>query len=172
MVTSLLYGLYAGAVSIALTLLAYSTGFWKSDSNTWLSYVAWAFLILFIYLATRERKREDFGGTMTYGQGVATGALVGLFAGLLVGIFMWVYLTNINPEFIDFIVQQRETIMHASKQMTAAQVDQAIDLTHKLFVPIAVVSAIFGNVVLATLAALIVSIFVRTKEGEVVQVSE
>lgn len=176
MVTSLLYGLYAGAVSIAVTLLAYFTGIWKSDANTWLSYVSWVFLILFIYLAARERKREDFGGTLTYGQGVSTGVLVGVFSGLLVGVFMWVYLTTINPEFIDFIVQQRETVMRASKQMTTAQMDQAIDWTRKLFVPIAVVSAILGSVLLATLSALIVSIFVRTKEGEtageVVQVSE
>ncbi|MDP4199458.1 MAG: DUF4199 domain-containing protein [Bacteroidota bacterium] len=168
MVTSLLYGLYAGAVSIALTLLAYFTGIWKADSNTWLSYLALPFMILFIYLAAQERKREDYGGTMTYGQGVGTGVLVGLFSGLLMAIFMWVYLTNINPEFIDFMANKQEVAMRASKNMDEASVQKGLDWMRKLFIPFAIGGTLLWNVFFATLVSLIVAIFTRTKENDVI----
>jgi hypothetical protein len=167
MVTSLLYGLYAGGVSIAIMLVSYFTGIWKTDANNLIGYLALPFLFLFIWLAMKERKQEDYGGVMSYGQGVGTGTMVGLFAGLLTGLFMWVYLNNINPDFTTTMIAQRAKDMQQSgSNMTAAQRDQAISMMEKFFTLFAVGGMIIWDVFIATVASLIIAVFVRTKPEE------
>jgi hypothetical protein len=137
-----------------------------ASGQTWLSYLSWPFLGLFVYLAEKERKREEFGGMMTYGQGVGTGALVGLFAGIVVAIFMVVYLLYLNPDFIDVMVQQRAKAMRESNNMTPEQINNALSWMRRFFVPLGVAGALLGSVLLSTIFALIISIFVKTNESE------
>jgi hypothetical protein len=165
MVTNLLYGLYAGGVSIVITLIAYYTGIWKTDTVYWIGYLQYPFLFLFIWLAMKERKNEDYGGVMSYGQGVGTGTMVGLFSGLLLALFMWVYLTAINPDFQPWMVAQRAKDMQASNA-PAAQREAAISMMEKFFVIFAVGGAIIGQVFIAVVGSLIISVFVRTKPEE------
>ena len=167
MVTNLLYGLYAGGVSIAIMLITYFTGMWKSDAVYWIGYIQYPFLFLFTWMAMKERKQEDYGGTMTYGQGVGTGTMLGLFSGLLLALFMWVYLNNFNPEFQPWMVAERAKHMQAnSANMPAAQREAAIDMMERFFVPFAVGGAVIGQVFIALVGALIIAIFVRTKPEE------
>lgn len=164
MVTSLLYGLYAGGVSIAIMLISYFTGMWKTDVNNVIGYLALPFLFLFIWMAMKERKREDYGGTMSYGQGIGTGTMVGLFAGLLTALFMWVYLNNINPEFVTTTIAQRAADMRKnSPDMAPAQRDMAITMMERYFTLFAIGGMIIWDTFIGLVAALIIAIFVRTK---------
>src|SRR5579863_2926402 len=107
MVTTILFGLYSAGVAIAITLIGYFTGLDKTSAFNWLPYISLPFFIFFLWKAMQERKTEDYGGTISYGQCLGTGVLVGLFAGIAVGIFMYVYSTTINPGMIDMIAQKQ-----------------------------------------------------------------
>ena len=159
MITALLYGLYCAGVSIALTLIAFYTGLDKSGASNWMSWLSIPFLALFLWLAMKERKQEDYGGTITYGQCIGTGVLVGLFGGIVLSIFMYVYLTAINPSFIDFIVQKQS---EAIKQ-NGGDAQKSIDAMKNFALPMTIVFSLLGQVIFATIVSLIVAIFVRTK---------
>ena len=146
-------------------LIAYFTGMWQTDAAYWIGYLQYPFLFLFIWMAMKERKNEDYGGVMSYGQGVGIGTMVGLFSGLLLALFMWVYLNNINPEFQPWMVAQRAKDMQASNA-PAAQREAAINMMERFFVLFAVGGSVIGQVFIAVVASLIIAIFVRTKPDD------
>ena len=74
MLTTILFGLYSAGIAIAMTLIEYFTGMDKTGAANWLGYLSLPFLILFLWIAMNERKQDDFGGTISYGQCVGTGA--------------------------------------------------------------------------------------------------
>jgi uncharacterized membrane protein YhfC len=166
MVTTILFGLYSAGVAIALTLIGYFTGMDRTSAGSWFGWLNAPFLILFIWMAMNERKREDFGGTITYGQCIGTGTLVGLFAGIVVGIFMYVYFTAINPGMIDYTIQKSQAAMQAQQQMSADQIQKAMSITRQWFIPAGVGGALFMSVLFALIFSLIVGAFVKTKDGE------
>jgi hypothetical protein len=166
MVTAILFGLYSAGVAIAVTLIGYFTGLDKTSAFNWLPYIGLPFFILFLWMAMKERKQEDFGGTISYGQCLGTGVMVGIFAGLAVGIFMYVYSTAINPGMIDMIAQKQAEAMRA-RDMTPDQIQKAQSMS-KMFTspPMMAAWSFFGDVLMATIFSLIIGIFAKSKEGE------
>ncbi|HET6400070.1 MAG TPA: DUF4199 domain-containing protein [Candidatus Kapabacteria bacterium] len=164
MVTTILFGLYSAGIAIAITLIGYFTGMDKTGAQNWLGYLSLPFLILFLWLAMNERKQDDFGGAISYGQCVGTGALVGLWAGIVTAIFMYVYFTAINPGAVEFMLQKTQEAMQARPQMTQQKIDSAMSMTRTMFIPFAVGGSIIGDVFFATLFSLVIGIFARTKE--------
>ena len=166
MVTAILFGLYSAGVAIAITLIGYFTGLDKTSAINWLPYISLPFFILFLWMAMKERKQEDFGGTISYGQCLWTGVLVGIFAGLAVGIFMYVYSTSINPGMIDMIAQKQAEGMRA-QNLSPDQIQKAQSYS-KMFTtpPMMAAWSFVGDVFMATIFSLIIAIFVKTKEGE------
>lgn len=164
MVTSILFGLYSAGVAIAITLIGYFTGLDKTNAVNWLSWLGVPFFIFFLWMAMKERKQEDYGGTISYGQCLWTGVLVGIFAGLAVGIFMYVYSTAINPGMIDMIAQKQAEAMQA-KNMTPDQIQKAQSYS-KMFTtpPMMAAWSFFGDVLMAFIFSLIIAIFVKSKE--------
>jgi hypothetical protein len=160
--TSLLFGFYSGVVAIALLLIEYFTGMDRSLAAYWFGWIGLPFLILFIWMAMKERKQDDFGGTISYGHCVGTGSLVGLFAGIVIAIFMYVYLTSINPSFVDFITQQREAAMK-SGQMTSERIEKATALMKRWFIPIEIGTVLIANVIFGVIISLIAGAFVKSK---------
>jgi hypothetical protein len=56
--------------------------------------------------------------------------------------------------------------MHDTHNMSDDQIRTGLSMMRKFFVPFGVGGALLGSVFLSTVFALIISIFVRTKEGE------
>ena len=165
MVTTILFGLYSAGVGIAITLIEYFTGMDRTGAGSWFGWLGVPFLVLFIWMAMNERKQEDYGGNMTYGQCIGTGTLVGLFAGIVVGIFIYVYFTAINPGFVDFMVQKQQAAMQA-QQMDPEKLRGAMSMMKSMFIPFGVGGALLGDTIFALIISLIVGAFVKTKEGE------
>ncbi len=165
MVTTILFGLYYAGVGIALTLIGYFTGIDRSAAGGWFGYLSLPFLALFLWLAMKERKEDDYGGTMSYGQGVGTGVLVGVWSGIVMAIFIFAYFTRINPGMIDFTLAKQEAAMQA-RQMDPTQISNAMAMAKKWFVPIAIVGSVLGSVFLATLFSLLIAIFTRTNPAQ------
>jgi hypothetical protein len=69
------YGLIVGMITVIYSLILYITDL--QITNQFLSYVSFLILIVGIYLAHQNFKKEN-GGYMTYGQGLGIGSLVSL----------------------------------------------------------------------------------------------
>ncbi len=166
MVTAILFGLYSAGVAIAITLIGYFTGLDKTNAVNWMSWLGVPFFIFFLWMAMKERKQEDYGGTISYGQCIGTGVLVGLFAGIAVGLFMYVYTTAINPGMIDMIVQKQADALRA-QNMSADQIQKAQSYS-KMFTspPMMAAWSLVGDILMALIFSLIIGIFVKSKEGE------
>jgi len=168
MVTTILYGVYCAVVAIIFTLIEYFTGM-QYSTIYWFNWLAVPFYIIILVLAMRERKREDFGGTITYGQCVGTGFWVGVFSGIITAIFMYVYYTVINPDFINQMVAQQMQTMR-DRGMTAQEIQNAQAMTRTMSSPaIMVLWSLFGAIIGSTIMALIIGIFVRSKNEEAVK---
>jgi hypothetical protein len=165
MVTTVLFGLYSAGVAIVLTLIQYFTGIDRTSTANWLAWLNVPFLVLFIWMAMKERKEEDFGGTITYGQCIGTGTLVGFFAGIVGAIFTYVYFTSINPGIVDFTVQKQSAGMQA-QQMDPEKLKAGMAMMKQWFIPIGVGGVLIGDVLFGLIISLIVGAFVKTKDGE------
>lgn len=164
MTTSFTYGLYSAGIAIVITLLEYFTGMDRSTSGRWIGFLGFVGLGFMMYLAIRERKREDFDGYITYGQSVGTGFLVALFSSIVVAIFMFVYLSRINPDMLDFMRQQ-VTDRFKEQGVPQAQQDQAMKWVNISISPGGqAISALLGGTFFGLIIALIMSIFTRSKD--------
>ena len=123
MTTSIIYGLYAAAVGIVVTLIGYFAGLSPEAAQASANIGTLAVLVC-IYLAIKERRDEDFDGQITTGQGMGTGMVVGAVSALVMTIFMFVYVTRINPDFIEHIRESGRQQMAQNANMTAAQREQ------------------------------------------------
>ncbi len=166
MITAILFGLYSAGVGIAITLIGYFTGLDKTGAANWLGYVSLPFFILFLWMAMKERKQEDFGGTISYGQCLWTGVLVGLFAGIAMGVFMYVYSTLINPGMMDMVLQKQADSMRA-QNMSADQIQKAQSYAKMFTSPGMLTAWTFGgDILMATIFSSIIAFFARSKEED------
>lgn len=164
MTTSITYGLYSAGIGILITLLEYFLGIDKTPNGRWFGLIGMIGVIVMMYLAIRERKREDYDGYMTYGQSVGAGFMVGLFSSIVMAIFMFVYLSRINPELLDYT---RDQVAQGFRDrgMTADQQEQAMKWVNITTSPGGqAISTLLGGTLMGLVIALIMSIFTRSKE--------
>jgi hypothetical protein len=164
MTTSITYGLYSAGIAIVITLIEYFTGLDRSMSGRWIGFLGFVGLGVMMYLAIRERQREDYDGYITYGQSVGTGFMVALFSSIVLAIFMFVYLSRINPDMLDFMRQQ-VTDKFREQGVPAAQQEQAMKWVDISISPGGqAISTLLGGTFFGLIIALIMSIFTRSKD--------
>ena len=165
MVTIILFGVYSAAVGIVVTLIEYFTNM-SLDATRWFGWIFLPFMVMFIWMAMKQRKEEDYGGTISYGQCLGTGTLVGVVAGIVMAIFLYIYYNSINPALIDQMIQKGVADMKA-KNLTSDQVEKAMPMIRMFTSPSMMgVIVLFGDIIIGLIISLIVGIFVRTKGEE------
>jgi hypothetical protein len=166
MMTAVTYGLYSALIAIAVTLIEYATGIDRSDLGRYLGFLGLVGLAVMIFFAIKARKDEEFGGRISYGQCVGTGVMVALVSSAIIGIFMFIYVSYVNPDIIDYIVEQTRKSL-AAKNMTQEQMDGALQMTRKFASPTwQSVMAFLGGTFIGLIIALIMGAFLRSKEEE------
>jgi Protein of unknown function (DUF4199) len=166
---ALFYGFISALISALYTLGLYFTGFHSSvaklDSVAVISpIIALAVSITCMVLGARAvgadtPPDEDFG----YGRALLASFGVSVISTVLYGIFNFCYVSWLNPDIIDLMVQQR-VIKMQNKGISGAQLDNAEAMTRKLMQPIPgfVFVLIFG-IVAGLVISLVVAAFVRRK---------
>lgn len=151
MSTSLKWGLISGIVSIAMSLIrTLAFGSNPMDSDWKMSLLSIAIGIVLIVLAHREFKNEG-DGFMSYGQGFKIGFLVSLFSFIIGSIFLFVYITIVDPSLYAEIWDK------AAEQMREqGQNEEAIEMGMKIGrIMMWVFIAVMGLVISAILGALV-----------------
>jgi hypothetical protein len=158
MSTKFFYALVLTLATIVFQLMLYFSGFQTEKLATG-QYLQWLGLVItavVLYLGVRAVRDEKPDRVMTYGQGVATGVTISLYAGVMGTIYSFLHFTFINTKFADYAIAfAREK--WAAKGMTQAQMDGLEAISRKMMQPGP--QAILG-VLFAVLIGFIVSLIV------------
>lgn len=128
MSTNITFGVYTAIAHIVLLLIKHFTGLDVSKAGLWYDWLGLVPTIVFIVLAVKERRDEEFAGVIRYGQCVGTGSMVTLFSSLITSIYFYVHYSFIAPDAIAFMIQQKqEMIATWMKGQSAADIARATD---------------------------------------------
>jgi len=107
MSTTFTYGIYLALANIALTLVGYFLGYQSNNiaGGQWFQYVTWVAMLVFVVLGIRAVREDSEHKALSYGRGVGTAALIGLYAGLIGGAYAFVHFKFINPSFVDYLIE-------------------------------------------------------------------
>jgi len=150
------WALISAVTSIVLTFVYQFLNIAQDSPTRYLSMLPF---IAFIVMAQIEYK-EVLGGSITYGKAFSTGFRVALFGGILAAIFMYFYVSFINTEFINQMMEAQRAKL-VDKNMSDEQIDQAMKMTSKMMSPImisffaAVGSAFMGALISVITAAIV-----------------
>ena len=168
------YGLWTGIISGFWGLVYFTVVGWlnnaffhqsiaATDIRSYSGLFSILILLVGIYLGMKQARLRS-GGVLTYGQAVKTGVLIACMTGVLVACFSWLYCAVINPGYADFMVQDTSRALTAAGK-TPQEISQRLEDVRKEFsTGMQVMEALVGQVVVGSIASLILGIFTRTKK--------
>ena len=154
-------GLYTGLVLILISLVIFLAGWYGEGAGSTISSVI--SYIIGIYL-THKAFKDQGNGYMSYAQGLGLGAIVGGVSAVLSAAFNVIYLTFIDPTFMQ---TQMETarIQLEERGMSDTEIDQAMQMSEMFMSPVAMfLMGIVGGVIMGFVVALIVSAFTKNTD--------
>lgn len=156
------YGLLTGLVSVIISFLQLT---FIDDPETPLRWLTLVVMIVGIVLAHKQYKSLN-SGFMSYGQGLGIGTIVAAVSGVIGGVFTYVYMTFIDPTYMQRIMELTRTRME-DQGLDDAQIDQSMAMVEKFSGgPLSTVFAILGAVLIGFLISLIVSAFTKNPRPE------
>lgn len=156
------YGLIVGLVSCIITFALYVTG-QEQGPLRWLSTLV---LVGGLVIAMRYFKQAN-GGYMSYGQGLGIGTLVSAVSGVLTAIFVYIYMSFIDPTAIERMMDKARSDMEARGGMSDEQIDQGMAMAGKFMsAPALTVSVLVGSIIIGFLISLVVSAILKHTKPE------
>ena len=155
------WGLIVGIVLIIYSILMYFLDF---SLEKWVSWVSYILLIGGIVYSTIQYRDTVLGGSITYAQALGFGVIISLYAAVLSGIYSYVFLTFIDPDFIEKIAEMTQQQM-LDQGLSEDQVEQAMEMQKGFMKPwVMVLISIPALTFMGFVFSLITSIFLK-KEG-------
>lgn len=159
---ALKYGVIGGLIGIIWFVVIDFAGF---AGNQAIGSIGILFTIAVMYFSHKEYLKEG-DGYMSYGDGLALGTLQNLYSGIISGVFTYIYVSFINPSFLDTI-KEKQIVALEEKGMSDAEIEQAMKIAENFSGPVAMlVYAIIGGVFIGFIVALIVSAFTKNSRPE------
>ncbi len=159
---ALKYGLLGGLIIVIYTAILMTLGM---GTNKLLASLGYIIMIAALVLAMQNFKKENHG-YMSYGQGLGVGTLASVIMGLLGGIFMYIYTSFIDPNYMESIMDQQIADLEA-RGMSDEQIDAAIAMTEKFSNPaMTIVSSLIGYLVIGFILSLIISAIIKNRRPE------
>ena len=159
--SALYYGLLLAVVFILVHLVLYLVDQNKETAGIVVSMIIFIAGVVVVQLDYRNKK---CGGFLSYGRAVKIGFLSVLFASFMVAVYMFVYLSYINP---GEMLQARTDAIQDIYNMGMDPEGEAQAVKIQEFVHTPIVYALFtilGYAFMGIIAALITSIFIKKDE--------
>lgn len=153
------YGLLMGLASIAFSVIVYVMGK-HLDRPWWSTVISFGIMILFIVYGLKAFKKDN-GGFLSVGESLKTGVAIALIAGILGVIFNYIFVTMIEPDFVNQMLEvTREQMIERNPEMTEDQMQVALDMTEKFMSPglmavFGIVASLFFGFIISLIAGLI-----------------
>jgi hypothetical protein len=155
------YGIYLALVSIIYTLILQIMGL---ATNRPLGYVAFVFVIIALFLAHRDFKREN--EFMSYGQGLGISMIIISVSAVLGSIFSYIYIKFVDDSMLAAIREQAEIQME-ERGMSDAQIETAMEMQSKFTTPeMILVFGILASLFFGFIIALIVTAITKKTNPE------
>lgn len=148
-IKGLIIGLVLIAVSVVMQLLI--TDLEKLQKLNWVSFllivagIVWA---CFSY-------SKDMNGNVTFGNVFAHGFKTTAVLTIIMLAFTVLSFTILFPEMKDKAIELARTQMEAKGELSEAQIDQAVSMTEKFFMPFAIGGVLIAYLVMGAIASLI-----------------
>lgn len=156
------YGLITGLVATVVSLLQLAL---ISDPETPLRWLSFLIMVAGIVLAHKSFKQLN-GGFMSYGQGLTIGTIVSGITGAISGVFSYIYMTFIDPEYMNRVMEITRSRME-EKGLDDAQIDQSIAMVSKFSGgPLTIVFGILGALLFGFILSLIISAITKNTRPE------
>ncbi len=142
---------------ITSIVFTYVFQFLNVDQSSPIKYLGYIPFIAFLLLAQKEYK-DQLDGFITFGQGFMAGFIYSVFSGIMLAVFTYIYLTFLSPQIWEQMMATSKDQMVA-KNMSADQIDSAMEITRKYgtifaLVGIAIVTPIIGAIIALVGAAI------------------
>jgi hypothetical protein len=117
-----------------------------------------------IVVVQLDFRNKKLGGFITYGKAVKIGFLSILFASVIVAIYMFIYLSYINPgEMAQRLLDAQQQVYNMG--LSPEQEAQSLKMQEYIHTPVVYsLFTIIGYAVMGIIVALITSIFVKKEE--------
>ncbi|MEA3443559.1 MAG: DUF4199 domain-containing protein, partial [Bacteroidota bacterium] len=122
-------------------------------------------IIAGIIYGTKNYRDNFQNGIITYARALGTGTLIVLFAGVFQGLYTYVFVTFVDTEYFDKIVEQT-IIASQERGLSDDQIEATLKMSNMMRTPIILsISTILGSAFMGFIFSLITSIFLK-KEGD------
>lgn len=156
--STMITGVYIAVVLILLSVVFYVTGNPFSKISQYLTY---PIFIGGVILAQITYKKA-LGGTLTYGQAVASGVLALVFASVISGIYSFVLFKFIDPSLQEQLRIFTEEQIIKQGRVPEEQLEMAVNMATKFQTPfMMLVMSIVGGAFMGLIVSLITAIFTK-----------
>lgn len=159
--SALYYGLLMAIALIVVHLVLYLVGQSRETAGIIISTLIFAAAIVVVQLDYRNKK---CGGFISYGSSVKIGFLSILFASFMVAIYMFLYLSQINPgEMMEAKMEAMQQVYNIG--LSPEQEASSIEMQEMIHTPMVyAVITIFSYALMGIVVSLITSIFIKKEE--------
>ncbi|MGB3775815.1 MAG: DUF4199 domain-containing protein [Leeuwenhoekiella sp.] len=128
------FGVILGIISILLAVILYITD--NLLKQSWVTSVVGFLITIGVIVYALSTFKKANGGFMSLTEALKIGVGVALIGGLIAGMYNVIFLTYIEPDFTEQIVeQQRMTLTEEYPNFTEDQINQSLDMTRKFSKP-------------------------------------
>ena len=156
--STMITGVYIAVVLILLSVVFYVTGNPFSKISQYLTY---PIFIGGVILAQITYKKA-LGGTLTYGQAVASGVLALVFVSAISGIYSFILFKFIDPSLTEQLRIFTEEQIIKQGRVPEEQLEMAVNMATKFQTPfMMLIMSIVGGAFLGLIISLITAIFTK-----------
>jgi hypothetical protein len=131
-------------------IVTYAFQFLNLDQASGWKYISYLPFITFLFLSQKQYK-DQVSGYISFGDTFSAGFRYSVFAGLLIAIFIYLYMSVLNPAMFDKALDSSQTAMQG-KGLSTEQINKSMEMAKKwgpLFASFgaAIGYAIFGAII-------------------------
>src|SRR5690554_5703778 len=151
------YGVLLGLFTIVLQVISYALDA-HIDRPWWLTFGQLLISIAIIVLGLKAFKNEN-NSYITFGQSIKTGLAISLIAGIISIIFNYIFITYIDPDFIQKTMDFTREEMAKNPNLTEEQINMSMEMSAKFMTPwimsaFAIIGTMFFGFIISVIAGL------------------
>lgn len=159
---ALKFGFITALVAIVYSLILMVTDL---GDKTWLASLSYLILIAGMVFGMKQYKEMN-DGFMSYGQGLGIGTLIATIYGFLSSVFMWIYTSFVDPEYMERQMLKQEAQM-LERGMSQEQIDAGAEIAQSFQGPVMlIVVGTLGAIVIGFLLSLVISAIMKHNRPE------
>lgn len=160
------YGIVGGLIGIIVFVVQDFTGISSDPSLSWIGTVLSIVISAAIITVGHNEFKKNGDGFMNYGEGLGLGTLISLVSSIISSIFVYIYVSFINPAFLENVRLQQIEAME-KQGMSDAQIEQGMKMAENFSGPTAMlIFGIIGGVFFGFIISLVVSAFTKKSREE------